>query len=325
MSHTDIWHRYQSFHSTETVQRCLEKIYKNKRIEAPQEKAYQNGYSFIYYLKHAENFFIQGKNAPLAIQPLLYFYGLTQLLKACLLTVDPDYPASSSVLAHGVTSRKRKKQHYCFFEDEVKIQRNGLYDHVSVILFGQKQQGMEKYTMNQLLSRIPELADSYLFHREERPLTKVTVEANKLYLTEPMAAQYHMSIGRLQEFLQYNINHKQTTDLPGTVLLSKSNINPFFSDFLMYNSTEKQYYLPSDRENCIHLPELLTHYLLLYNLSMITRYETEWWYDLLLTHSNDSYVFISKFLDISYRKIPAYCLEYLLQAPACNGEDQVEF
>ena len=29
------------------------------------------------------------------------------------------------------------------------------------------------------------------------------------------------------------------------------------------------------------LPELLIHYLLLYNLSMISRYETDWWYDLL--------------------------------------------
>ena len=37
------------------------------------------------------------------------------------------------------------------------------------------------------------------------------------------------------------------------------------------------------------LPELISHYLILYNLSMIARYETEWWSELLKTTPNDDY------------------------------------
>ncbi len=54
---------------------------------------------------------------------MLLFYGMSQLFKACLLTIDPNYPESTTVLAHGVTTRKRKKQGYQFLEDEVKVQK----------------------------------------------------------------------------------------------------------------------------------------------------------------------------------------------------------
>ena len=50
------------------------------------------------------------------------------------------------------------------------------------------------------------------------------------------------------------------------------------------------------------LPELLIHYLLLYNLSMISRYETDWWYDLLGSYSSEDYPFIYQFLSISAQK-----------------------
>ena len=44
------------------------------------------------------------------------------------------------------------------------------------------------------------------------------------------------------------------------------------------------------------LPELISHYLLLYNLSMIARYETEWWSELFKTIPNDDYPTIIQFL-----------------------------
>ena len=63
----------------------------------------------------------------LLIQPILLFYGFVHLIKACLLQQDPCYPENTSVFAHGVTTRKRKKQQYEFLKDEVKFQKNGLF------------------------------------------------------------------------------------------------------------------------------------------------------------------------------------------------------
>src|SRR6476620_4268203 len=98
-------------------------------------KSYQNCYPFIYYLEHAKTYYEQANIAPLSIKPILVFYGFSQLLKACLLTIDPNYPESTALLAHGVTTRKRKKQQYEFLKDEVKVQKNGLLPCVADKLF----------------------------------------------------------------------------------------------------------------------------------------------------------------------------------------------
>ena len=56
---------------------------------------------------------------------------------------------------------------------------------------------------------------------------------------------------------------------------------------------------------------MLAHYLLLYNLSMISRYETEWWYELLHTYSSKDYPFILRFLEVTAQKIPYLISCYL--------------
>ena len=73
-----------------------------------------------------------------------------------MLTIDPNYPSTTAV-AHGVSSRKRKKQRYHFLEDEVKIQKNGLFSHVAEQLFHIKPLEAEKFNMLELMGNIPEL------------------------------------------------------------------------------------------------------------------------------------------------------------------------
>ncbi|WP_082406906.1 YaaC family protein [Bacillus sp. JCM 19041] len=50
------------------------------------------------------------------------------------------------------------------------------------------------------------------------------------------------------------------------------------------------------RNDCLCLPELALFYLVLYNLSMICRYETEWWGERLHTMDCDEIPFIKQFL-----------------------------
>ena len=78
-----------------------------------------------------------------------------------------------------------------------------------------------------------------------------------------------------------------------------------YSTPLYYEHLTNTYYLPlttDPRNPKPILPELLIHYLLLYNLSMISRYETDWWYDLLGSYSSEDYPFIYQFLSISAQK-----------------------
>lgn len=104
------WQQLSFFFSSQNVQRYLARCYEKSSIQDAEKKSFENCYPFIYYLEHGKNYYELYKTAPFSIQPMLLFYGISQLFKACLLTIDPNYPESTTVLAHGVTTRKRKNK-----------------------------------------------------------------------------------------------------------------------------------------------------------------------------------------------------------------------
>src|SRR5699024_11092064 len=119
-----------------------------------------------YYIEHGKKFYITGQRLDTLLQPMLFFYGMVHLLKAVLLTERLDYPESTTMLAHGVSTRKRKKKQYKFIEDEVKIQHKGLFPYVTEHLFKMKTIPFEKITMHRLFGLIPELSSLFDFHGE---------------------------------------------------------------------------------------------------------------------------------------------------------------
>lgn len=310
---TQVWERLLSYHSTETVQKKLEKTYEKLLYENASSRSYDNCLRFVYFLKHGENFFLQAHQSPPAIQPMLLFYGISQLIKACLIIIDPEYPSTSSVLAHGVSSRKRKKQQYHFLEDEIKIQRNGLFSHVANKVFQINHLEAEKYSMELLLKQIAEMNEVFSFHHSQKISVLVNQNHNQFLITESVAQLFHMSPKRLAEFVEERYlfeldksNNEDIVHLKSVNSMATYNCMPF-----SYHLEEENFYLPTSREVLPNIPELLVHYLLLYNLSMISRYETEWWYELLLGASNDDYPFILRYMEIAKRKIPYFILNFL--------------
>ena len=79
-----------------------------------------------------------------------------------------------------------------------------------------------------------------------------------------------------------------------TILMLVIRVTP-----LKYNLEDEHFYFPFVRGRLLTFPEMLSHYLLLYNLSMIARYETEWWSELLKTMPNKDYPFIVQFLNLT--------------------------
>jgi len=48
-------------------------------------------------------------------------------MKALILSRTPDYPQNTSVLRHGLSTRKRKKSLFRFRDEEVRVQKEGLF------------------------------------------------------------------------------------------------------------------------------------------------------------------------------------------------------
>ncbi|GAB3797736.1 hypothetical protein GCM10028868_19320 [Virgibacillus kimchii] len=72
-------------------------------------------------------------------------------------------------------------------------------------------------------------------------------------------------------------------------------------------------YFPADRKWCLPVSEIMVHYLLLYNLSMLSRYETEWWGDLFTVKTEADYPFILGFLQCTQKKMPELLENELLE------------
>lgn len=313
MSNYHDWKSYTMFFSASYTQSFLKNCYQRQHLEQSEQKSYQNCYPFIYYLEHGKIYYAQAAEAPLMIRPILLFYGFSHLIKACLLIKDPNYPETTSVLAHGVSSRKRKKQQYSFLEDEVKIQKAGLFPFMTEKLFHMKHFEGEKFTMKNLLTYIPEM--SQLFYQLEKKQTfeNVSYDGSTFIISNKILDTFHMTAKRFEDFLQTKFK------LPVSIL-------PFERDSLKItiddngleemhpfriNILTKEYSFPLYKSELIQFPEILVHYLLLYNLSMIARYETEWWSELLKMMSNNDFPFIQSFLDITLSKGPFLIYQHL--------------
>jgi hypothetical protein len=315
-----IWQSFNALHSSNTTQQFLLRCYKDLNVEDADKKAFGNCYPFIYYLEHGQNYYQLANQATLSIKPVLLFYGMVQLLKACLLTVDPQYPESTSVLAHGVSTRKRKKQSYEFFQDEVKVQKNGLFTHFSERMFNVKYLEGEKYTMESLLKKIPEMNNLFSLHYHSEVSTLIGGSNGTFTFPIAIADKFHMTARRYEDFIIESIPSKlepiSKSQETGNIILKISNdqsiISPLTCSPLLYHFYENNYYFPIERDQVTRFPEVMVHYLLLYNLSMISRYETEWWSELLHSYSSNDYPFIQQFLSATTDKVP-YLLYLFLE------------
>ncbi|KGX86973.1 YaaC family protein [Pontibacillus marinus] len=298
---------YTQLQSAPFTQKYLKECYKKQGFEDAEKKCFDNTYRFIYFLEHAETYYEQGRKAPLSIKPVLYFYGMSQLLKAALLTCRPDYPETTAVLAHGVSSRKRKKQNYTFLQDEVKIQHKGLFSYVSKHLFNVEHLLDQKFSMDELLRRIPEVDHVYQFPNKPSSFYTIGHQENPtLRVPIGILDDYHWTFSYFEQHMNQVLPNIKDVDQEENFIVINLDepIGHLGRSFFYMDSQTNQLVLPKRRSLFSYVPEVLNHYILLYNLSMICRYETEWWGDVLHSFSSEDLVFIQAFLETTSEKIP---------------------
>lgn len=296
---------YTYLNSQQTAQHYLLTCYKKIPGVDAEAKSYENCNAFMYYLDHGNQFYQSGKRLDIVARPILFFYGMVHLLKACLLTKRPDYPESTTLLAHGASTRKRKKKQYSFMKDEVKIQHNGLFPYFSEHLFSIKKMPLEKINMETLLGLIPELDTLFTFRKKEQMVAVSNVGSHFFQFPNFLLDSYHLTVKAFKNRIQPHLPKFRDMEVNDSMIqieltqpLTTSN-GPFF-----FHATNRDIYFPIHRDHFLPISEVMVHYLLLYNLSMLCRYEAEWWGDLLVTKPDIDYPFILTFLKQTAEKIP---------------------
>lgn len=305
MNEKEIQSFYIYLQSQQTAQQFLMKCYEKNEVTNAECKSYKNCNTFIFYLKHGLHFYETGKKLHTMLQPILFFYGMIHMIKATLLTVRPNYPETTKLLAHGVSARKRKKKQYTFMNDEVKIQHQGLFPYFSKHLFNIEKFNFEKLKMKDLFAIIPEMNSLFTFKKDQKIIPVGKLGKNSFVFPITILDDYFLTknafIRRIfpsEHNIQKIFSNKKSIHIQFSSPITQVE-EPFY-----FNNENQKIYFPIDRENFLSIPETMVHYLLLYNLSMISRYETEWWGDLLTTMTDIDYPFIVRFLQITPKKVP---------------------
>ncbi|GGC94768.1 hypothetical protein GCM10007216_26850 [Thalassobacillus devorans] len=298
--------------SVSNTRNYLMDCYEKQAISDAKSKAYRNSERFCYFLEHGRKFIATGKSSPVTVQPVLYFYGLGHLLKACLLVKDPDYPSSSKVLAHGLSTRKRKKQNYSFSQDEVKIQPQGLFAYACERLYESSPFRSDKATMEELMQLLPDMQEIYQWKGKE-PLFQVA-ELNEKSFEIPLSHIFDHQLTE-RKVKQRFANYQVTRWIKNNNVLQielKEPLKPYLSHPFYFSSTKQAFYTPYARDTADHLPEMMIHYMLLYNLSMICRYEVEWWMDLHHIRDTSDYALLTHFIALTSEETEKMVQQWLI-------------
>ncbi|MDF2607800.1 MAG: hypothetical protein K0S34_1996 [Bacillales bacterium] len=301
------------FYCIHKTQKSIYDIYYKYNNSTNKSSTYARSQSFINYLDQGRNYLNHANSSNISIKPILSYYGLIQLLKACILLVDPEYPENTSVLAHGLTSRKRKKQDFEFLNDEIKMQKNGLFVHCCKKMFHVEHFYDEKFSMLSLFVRIPELTSFFESTTNIKYLDKVSITDDSICINKVVLDDLSITEDTfISKYIENKtVSYKSNNDcffIKGyTNKIEKNNFKPFY-----YNIHNEDYYCISNRYISNFIPELLAHYVILYNLSMICRYETDWWMELLKDNSTIEYNSIRLYLDYCNNKISFLIKDYIL-------------
>ncbi|USG65819.1 YaaC family protein [Brevibacillus ruminantium] len=306
----EAWSYLRLLETEPAARSFLQESYQKKGLAHAERLAFQQSTRFLYTWKQARLFYESAGKAALSIRPLLLFYGCIHLLKGWLIVMDPDYPQNSKVLQHGVTTRKVKRSHYQFLKDEVRPQKEGLFSHLAGLLTVSPLQ--DRYGMRELFSYLPALREP-LQAVTDFPSPWVAILSSKLVDQDKKEELYALQFPSALEgalafseetFRQFFKRFLQSDSLPSlqwlqgqkTMAISSSRLS-VLEDHPLLRCQQGTWYFWNGDNGSLPLPEWATHYLLLYVLSMLSRYDTECWGELVLTHSYSEQFLIETFLD----------------------------
>ncbi|MFP7493233.1 YaaC family protein [Terribacillus saccharophilus] len=287
----------------------LQASYRYLGIPDAETRSYQNISAFSAYLGHGKSYYSYGKIAPLLMKPVLLFYGMTHFMKASLLLIRPMYPESTTDLAHGLSTRKRKKRDYQFSLDEVLLQQRGLFPYFARYVCKRDLPTIKKVSMGDMFSLIPELQDLLSLQQEKQGLAKASQMHKTIILPDSLLDSFQYTKRRFLEYLDsfpFHITESEKLTLQQPDSLWQAS-GPLFCD----PSANQYYFVQQSYLSSFH--ESMAHYILLYNLSMICRYEAEWWSDLLHINRRSEYPLIVRFLEVTADKFPQLMGSFMLQ------------
>lgn len=306
----ELWNQFKQF---ENKWVCLNYLKKNCKKFDNSEKFKFRSSLMKYYITQAKEYYFSARDASVLTKPTLLYYGASCLVKALILT-KRCYPDDST--GHGIKVLKSNVDDLMDFRIKpVKgtfLQLYQVLENKNINLIKSID-----FNLEDLFSIIPELKDDFEDVFDKKSLTikvdRIKDEDGKYLLYE---GDYFADDSIINNFFDNIPNFHEHYLNPSVsskrMICFKKPLSD--EDIVLRNIMGEEFLVSSLQfgENFIYLSQISIHFLILYLLSMLSRYYVNLWLSESSLDENRYFYIIEKFLDISERKFPNLILNEIL-------------
>jgi hypothetical protein len=295
----------------EWARKFLQQKYEDASFKEPGVLAYKNVQSFVAYIRQACSLFQTAGACDQWMQPLLLYYGMMDFFKAWILTKDPDYPKSTAVLRHGLSTRKRKKEPFRFSQDEIRIQKEGLFPYLAELMELPVSAG-DSYRVKELLGFLPELQPTYRAIFGECTWFPVDwIPASSLLIVpEKILDQCHLAPSSFVEKLnaqsgeiRFSLHHQEQGALYLNCFASgpPHRLHPWIK-----KNKKGDHYLYTGNHRPHPLPRVISLMMLCFSMSMLCRYDPPLWEEIMLASVHQEQLMLIHLTDLILYGFPRF-------------------
>lgn len=305
----ELWNQFKRFENFEV---CLNYLKKCKKFDN-SEKFKFRAKLIKYYITQAREYYFSAREASVLTKPTLLYYGASCLVKALIIS-KRCYQDDST--GHGIEVHKSNADDLMGFR--IKPVK-GTFLQLYQVLENKNTKLIKSidFNLEDLFSFIPELIDDFenIFNKNSLAIKvdRIKDEDGEYLFYD---GNYFVDVSILNDFFN-NIPNFDKYYLP--LLVSSKGIVCFKrpqsdEDIVLRNIMGEEFLVSSlpSGEKSIYLSQITVHFLILYLLSMLSRYYVNLWLSEKSSEETRYFYIIEKFLEISERKFPNMILNEIL-------------
>lgn len=275
-----------------------------------------------FSMQQAREYFFSARGATLLTKPLLLYYGMMSFARALITLVSPDFFTDQEDLYHGIKTLDKGRSDFRLAERRLQVARNGLFPQVHAIINGGKSREAEVSLLD-LFTRLPDLYYNclYVYDLADAEMNCVRLVQGGVRKTESdgtMWVQFEIERelceepDRLPRHLREEFEARDG-DSPVRVWVGKvrsrdlNEVGKILHRLREISLEDERFLIrpvPSTKGEPIQFSELELHYLLMFYLSSIARYQPHLWGELLIGRKTSETLLVRNFIEGSEKKFP---------------------
>jgi len=300
----EIWSRLSYFESEHNAKEFL------KKFSLSNNELADTASSLAYTIKTAREYYEAAERVTVLTQPLLIFYGMTALSKVLFISTHGKKSPSTE---HGL--RKIKGWNGVFAELSVVVGKDGTFPQFHGCYNKENLHNLT-FSMKELVSLVPEVKVEFetVYKEEKSQALKILRRPDGIHIVDTELDRYK-DLAKLI-FTIPGVNEiylPHTQEVEDKLILYYSGIDRAAKDLAVRAVSGEEYLvipLIKGSKN-IFLPEMSVHFLTMYLLGMLSRYQPKEWGEIIKGEESGEIYIIRKFLEATTRKFPNLILNEL--------------